>query len=218
MKSLFSKPPPPPPPPPPLIDATFAAAATATVVVVLLALLATRRKKAKPLKRPQALASAALLRGQLSDPALLVEFDDPEYRSVRDGADWTPLKAALKPRKTLDTVRPWSAGTRGTETWNLDSVGVPSAFARCANVADVQACVRHASTINSARLQNPLCVAGGRHSHLCLLDDALVLDLSLMRGVSVDAAQKTLTCEGGALNGDAVMACAPLGMVGLNGG
>ena len=78
MKSLFSKPPPPPPPPPPLIDATFAAAATATVVVVLLALLATRRKKAKPLKRPQPLASAALLRGQLSDPALLVEFDDPE--------------------------------------------------------------------------------------------------------------------------------------------
>ena len=118
MKFPWSKPPPPPPPPPPLIDSTFAA--IATVVVVLLAILATRKKKAKPLRRPQALASAALLRAQLSDPALLVEFDDAEYRSVRDGADWTDLKAVLKPRKTLDTVRPWSVGTHGTETWNVD--------------------------------------------------------------------------------------------------
>ena len=212
MQLPWSKNPPPPPPPPPLIDSTFAA--IATVVVVLVAILATRKKKAKPLKRPQALASAALLRAQLSNPALLVEFDDAEYVAVRDGADWTPLKAALKPRKTLDTVRPWSVGTHGTETWNVDGAGVPSAFARCSNVADVQACVRHATTINSGRHgeQNPLCVAGGRHSHLCLLDDSLVLDLSLMRGVTVNAAEKTVTCEGGALNGDAVMACAPLGM------
>ena len=64
----------------------------------------------------------------------------------------------------------------------------------------MQACVRHAASIKG---QNELCVAGGRHSHMSMLDDTLVLDLSLMRSVNVDPAGQnpTATCQGGCLNG-----------------
>lgn len=75
----------------------------------------------------------------------------------------------------------------------------PAAIARCADVADVIACV------NFAR-ENGLTVAvrGGGHNGagLGLCDDGLVIDLSRMRGVRVDPANRTVRVDGGCTWGD----------------
>ena len=158
------------------------------------------------LKPPKPLKKASVLRSKLSSAARLVEYDDPEYTELLEGAKWDP--ALLKPRKALEE-RKWSVSTHKTETWNRDTAGVPSAFCRCATTSDVQECVKHASQVRAA---HTFCVAGGRHSHHCIKDDALVCDLSLMRSVVVDVKGSTVRCDGGCLNGDVNMACAPFGL------
>lgn len=75
----------------------------------------------------------------------------------------------------------------------------PVLIARCANVADV------AAALGFAREQHlPLAVRGGGHSGpgLGTIDDGVVIDLSLMRGVRIDPKMKTARVEGGALWGD----------------
>ena len=173
---MFSKTPPPPASSPELDESALITAAV-LVVLTIAALYFSNKAAMPPLKTPKELAAAKALRSKLSDPALLVEFGDADYEAVRTGATWDPK--LLKPRKKGDNAaRVWSSVTHGTETWNMDAAGVPSAICRCATVADVQAVVKHAAAI---QLQHTLCVAGGRHSHLSMLDDALVLDLSPMR-------------------------------------
>ncbi len=65
----------------------------------------------------------------------------------------------------------------------------PAAIARCADAADVMAAVRYAR-------ENELTVAvrGGGHNAggLGVWDDALVIDLSAMRGIKVDPAANRL--------------------------
>jgi FAD/FMN-containing dehydrogenase len=70
----------------------------------------------------------------------------------------------------------------------------PAAIARCADVADVAACVRFA-----AENGIELAVRGGGHnaSGLGVWDDALVIDLSGMRRVTVDPTGRTVTADGG---------------------
>lgn len=75
----------------------------------------------------------------------------------------------------------------------------PRLIARCADVADVIAAV------NFAREQGLLlAVRGGGHSGpgLGSCDDGLVIDLSMMRSVRVDAANQTVRVEGGCTSGD----------------
>jgi UDP-N-acetylenolpyruvoylglucosamine reductase len=93
----------------------------------------------------------------------------------------------------------------------------PAMIAQCADVADVIACV------NFGR-ENNLCVAirGGGHNAggLGICDDALVIDLSLMRGVHVDAEEKTVLVQGGCLLKDVDHATHAVGMavpMGING-
>jgi FAD/FMN-containing dehydrogenase len=75
----------------------------------------------------------------------------------------------------------------------------PAAIAQCADVADVMAAVRFAR-------ENGLTVAirGGGHNAggLGVWDDALVIDLSAMRGVIVDPQARTVRAEGGCVWGD----------------
>ena len=69
----------------------------------------------------------------------------------------------------------------------------PGAIARCVNVADVMAAVR------AAREQGVLAaIRGGGHNGggLGICDDGLVIDLSLMRGVRVDPAARTVRAAG----------------------
>jgi FAD/FMN-containing dehydrogenase len=75
----------------------------------------------------------------------------------------------------------------------------PRLIARCADVADVMACVRFAR--NQDLL---LAIRGGGHNGggLGVCDNGLVIDLSRMRGIRVDPAAKTVRVEGGCTWGD----------------
>ncbi|MFH0517619.1 FAD-binding oxidoreductase [Streptomyces sp. M41] len=75
----------------------------------------------------------------------------------------------------------------------------PAAIARCVDVADVRAVLSFARDTGVE-----LAVRGGGHSGpgLCMVDDALVLDLSAMRGVRVDPGAMTAQVAGGAQLGD----------------
>lgn len=96
----------------------------------------------------------------------------------------------------------------------------PLMIARCADLADVIACV------NFGR-ENNLCVAirGGGHNAcgLGIWDDALVIDLSLMKGIHIDLEEKTVLVQGGCLIKEldhathAVGMAVPAGIIGTTG-
>src|SRR3712207_4067718 len=85
----------------------------------------------------------------------------------------------------------------------------PQMIARCADVADV------ISAVNFARENEVLlAVRGGGHNGAgwAVADDALVIDLSSMRGVRVDPEERTVRVEGGATWGDVDHAAHAFGM------
>ncbi|HEY7011414.1 MAG TPA: FAD-binding oxidoreductase [Streptosporangiaceae bacterium] len=75
----------------------------------------------------------------------------------------------------------------------------PAAIARCSDVADVMTAVRHAREQGLTAT-----VRGGGHNAggLGVWDDALVIDLGQMRGITVDPAAKTVRVDGGCTWGD----------------
>jgi FAD/FMN-containing dehydrogenase len=75
----------------------------------------------------------------------------------------------------------------------------PLLIARCADVADVVSAVGFARTHNL-----PVAVRGGGHNGpgLGSVDDGLVIDMSAMKGVRVDAANGTVRVEAGCTSGD----------------
>ena len=83
--------------------------------------------------------------------------------------------------------------------WNSMIDKKPALVARCLGTADVIACVQFAS---EHRLL--LCIKGGGHNiaGLAAADDALMLDMSLMRGVWVDPQRKVARAQAGCLLGD----------------
>ena len=75
----------------------------------------------------------------------------------------------------------------------------PRAIARCSDVADVMA------AINFARDNKlPIAVRGGGHNGpgFGSIDDGLVIDLSMMKGVRVDPAKRTVRVGAGCVTGD----------------
>jgi hypothetical protein len=92
--------------------------------------------------------------------------------------------------------------------WNLDTVGKPAAIVRCTTTEDVVAAVKFA-----VEHKIEVCVrSAGAHSGHAVVDDCLVIDLSLMRTVTVDAAARTVEVAGGALIGDVDDACEKTGL------
>ncbi len=75
----------------------------------------------------------------------------------------------------------------------------PLVIARCADAADVMAAV-HFGRDNKL----PIAVRGGGHNGpgLGSVDDGLVIDLSMMRGVRVDPAKRTVRVGAGCVTGD----------------
>jgi FAD binding domain/Berberine and berberine like len=88
---------------------------------------------------------------------------------------------------------------KARKIWNASVDKRPGIIARCTGVADVVAAV------NFAR-DNELLVAvrGGGHNVAgrALCDDGLVIDLSSMKGIHVNAKNRTATVQGGATLGD----------------
>jgi hypothetical protein len=85
----------------------------------------------------------------------------------------------------------------------------PAAVARCTDVADVMTAVRFAGANGQ-----PVSVRGGGHNAggLGVWDDALVIDLSAMRGVTVDPGARTVRAEGGCVWGDVDHAAGGFGL------
>jgi FAD/FMN-containing dehydrogenase len=88
---------------------------------------------------------------------------------------------------------------RARAVWNGAIDRHPRLIARCGGPADVIAAVRH------AREQNlEIAIRGGGHNvaGTAVCDDGMVIDLSAMRGVRVDATNRRAWVQGGALWGD----------------
>jgi FAD/FMN-containing dehydrogenase len=83
--------------------------------------------------------------------------------------------------------------------WNAMINRRPAVVARCLGTTDVIECVRFAR-----QHQLLLCIKGGGHNiaGLATADGALMLDLSLMRGVWVDPRKKVAHAQGGCVLGD----------------
>jgi len=87
--------------------------------------------------------------------------------------------------------------------WNFDTMGEPAALIRCTTTEDVVAAVKFA-----AEHKIEVCVrSAGAHSAHAVVDECLVIDLSLMRTVTVSTAARTAEVAGGALIGDVDDAC-----------
>ena len=83
--------------------------------------------------------------------------------------------------------------------WNAMIDRKPAVVVRCLGVADVIACVQFARENDLL-----LCIKGGGHNiaGLATADGALMLDMSLMRGVWVDPQRKVAHAQAGCLLGD----------------
>lgn len=96
----------------------------------------------------------------------------------------------------------------------------PRMIARCADVADVIACVNFGRDNNLV-----VAIRGGGHNAggLGIWDDALVIDLSLMKGIHIDIEEKTILVQGGCLLKEvdhathAVGMAVPAGIIGTTG-
>ena len=106
----------------------------------------------------------------------------------------------LKIRLKGPLLLPGDAGFEESRTvWNAMIDRKPALAVRCLGVADVVACVRFAREHNLL-----LCIKGGGHNiaGLATADGALMLDMSLMRGVWVDPKEKITHAQTGCLIAD----------------
>jgi len=93
--------------------------------------------------------------------------------------------------------------------WNADVDRRPPIIARCRSAADVSAAVRHA-----VEQGLELAVRGGAHSisGMSVVDDGLMIDLSLLNAVTVDPQARRARTGGGALLGDLIGAAQEHGL------
>jgi FAD/FMN-containing dehydrogenase len=121
-------------------------------------------------------------------------------------APFEELVAALRG----DLITPEDAGyDEARAVYNAMIDKRPSAIVRCRDAADVIAAVRFARAHNLE-----IAVRGGGHNAagLGVWDDALVIDLSLMRGATVDPEHRTVRVDPGSTWGDVDHATVAFGM------
>jgi hypothetical protein len=108
--------------------------------------------------------------------------------------------ASLRMQLPGRVIVPGDPGYEESRTvWNSMIDRRPSIVARCLGTADVISCVRFAHDNDLL-----LCIKGGGHNiaGLATADGALMLDMSLMRGVWVNTQKKTARAQAGCLLGD----------------
>ena len=114
--------------------------------------------------------------------------------------DGEALASDLKGRVRGPLLTAADAGyDEARSVWNGMIDRRPAVIARCLGVADVLACVEVARARGA-----DLCIKGGGHNiaGLAVRDGGLLLDMSLMRGVWVDAGRRIAHAQAGCLLGD----------------
>ena len=98
--------------------------------------------------------------------------------------------------------------------WNGSIDRRPALIARCAGVADVMAAVKFARQHGL-----PVAVRSGGHSFpgLSMADDAFVIDLTQLKGVRVDPAERTARVQAGVLLGELDRETQPFGLAAPSG-
>jgi len=92
--------------------------------------------------------------------------------------------------------------------WNYDAAGMPLAIIKCANANHVSLAITFARK-NAVKV----CVhTAGAHSSHAVVNNCVVIDLSLMRDVHVNPEGRTATVAGGAMIGDVDKATKPHGL------
>ncbi len=122
----------------------------------------------------------------------------------------TEMHRELAPVLRGDLVLPQDPGyDRARAVYNAMIDKRPAAVVRCRDVADVIACV-----LFGREHGVDIAVRGGGHNAggLGVWDDALVIDLSLMRSTTVSPEERTVRVDGGCLWGDVDHATSPFGM------
>jgi FAD/FMN-containing dehydrogenase len=141
---------------------------------------------------PEGNSSGAMQKGTTHMKAITMEGREFDLKQeTLDG---------LKMRLRGPVLAPGDAGYDESRTiWNSMIDRRPFAVARCLGTADVIACVQFAREHELL-----LCIKGGGHNiaGLATADGALMLDMSLMRGVWVDPHKKIARAQAGCLLGD----------------
>ena len=110
------------------------------------------------------------------------------------------MYSALSQQFRGDLLRPSDGEYHGARSiWNGLVARKPGLIARCVDVADVQLVVRTAA---AAGVLTAIRCGGHSLAGFSTCDDGLVIDLSRMRQVSVDAQTRRARFEGGSLLGD----------------
>jgi FAD/FMN-containing dehydrogenase len=118
--------------------------------------------------------------------------------------------ALLRSQFTGPLLRAGDPGyDQARRVWNGMFDRRPALIARCRCTADAAAAVRYATAAGL-----PVTVRGGGHNvaGTAVADGAVLIDLSLMRRVTVDAGRRLAHAEGGCLLGDLDAATAPHGL------
>jgi FAD/FMN-containing dehydrogenase len=118
--------------------------------------------------------------------------------------------AALAERMIGDVIAPGHAEYESARrVWNGMIDKRPLAIARCAGASDVAEAIGFA-----AKHDLPLAVRGGGHNvaGTAVVDNGIVIDLSEMRAVRVDASGRTVHIQGGATWADVDRVTAPVGL------
>ncbi|MEJ0015206.1 MAG: FAD-binding oxidoreductase [Acetobacteraceae bacterium] len=121
------------------------------------------------------------------------------------------LRAAMRGKVLLPSDADY---VRARQIWSGSACRYPAIIAQCEGTQDVQAAVRIAQAHHL-----PLSVRGGGHDWAgrALRHNGLVIDLTAMRHVEVDAGRQIATVAGGALARDVVVAAAGHGLVAVTG-
>ena len=120
-----------------------------------------------------------------------------------DGSDFElkqEVLDSLKMRLRGPLLLPGNLGfDESASVWNGMIHRTPALVVRCLGVADVIECVRFAREHDLL-----LCIKGGGHNiaGLAIAEGALMLDMSLMRGVWVDPREKIAHAQAGCLLND----------------
>jgi hypothetical protein len=118
--------------------------------------------------------------------------------------------AALHRQFRGDLLRPGDGEYDGARSiWNGMVARQPGLIARCTDVADVQSAVRAAGP---AGVLTAIRCGGHSLAGFGTCDDGLVIDLSRMRGVRVDAQARRARFDGGCLLGDIDTATQKVGL------